>query len=340
MRPPPNVTPFPTQQARLLGQVQTDLYLCKEGRRDTKAGRLKWNEGVLRLCQHLAQLRATFRSDVDFGRYLGEHGLGKDMLNDHDRAAAVAMGKDPSTLKAVLGMTARWSIQLIYEKEFRFASASKPADDAPEFSFSEETSSVTAAAASAGIKPKPRRKGAPPTPKTDRAYTALATAKAQGMTLPPKKTFAKVLGVSHMAMEKAWDRWHREHANAAKKEATDDERLAGATFTAKGKMTIDDAIRVHKARLDKAFATKVNEEVRQRIATADDHVRKHLAEANRRLLQFEQDRGKKGIFTRAEFKLLLMCVHPDNSASVEVRNRMLDMLMKNEVRLVIPEDPK
>jgi len=44
--------------------------------------------------------------------------------------------------------------------------------------------------------------------------------------------------------------------------------------------------------------------------------------------------GQQGVFTRTEFRQLQMCVHPDNSASVEVRNRLADILVKNEQRLV------
>jgi len=46
------------------------------------------------------------------------------------------------------------------------------------------------------------------------------------------------------------------------------------------------------------------------------------------------------VFTKPQFRKLLTCVHPDNTASVGVRNEMLDLLVNNERRLVKPEVPK
>ena len=87
------------------------------------------------------------------------------------------------------------------------------------------------------------------------------------------------------------------------------------------------------------FEQRVGEEVRRRIAAADDEARKQLKEANRRLLEFQQMIGQRAVFTRTEFRHLLMAVHPDNTASTEVRNRLLDLLVKHETRLV-KVDPK
>ena len=127
-----NVVPMPTPRERLIMQMKVDLALCKEGRRDVKAGRLKWNAGVKALCVHLAQLRLMFSADIEFGRYLEANGFGKDVLNHQDRAAAVAMGQDPDALDTVLATTTRWSIQHIYANEFRFTHVSKPTDEEPE----------------------------------------------------------------------------------------------------------------------------------------------------------------------------------------------------------------
>jgi hypothetical protein len=110
--------------------------------------------------------------------------------------------------------------------------------------------------------------------------------------------------------------------------------LGAATFTEKGKLTIEKAIALHKERLSKQFETRVNDEVRRRILAADDAARAQLKDANRKLLAFEMERGKKGVFTKTEFRQMIMLCHPDNSASDEMRSHLLDLLVKNEARLV------
>jgi hypothetical protein len=110
--------------------------------------------------------------------------------------------------------------------------------------------------------------------------------------------------------------------------------VATTTFTDKGKLKIEDAIRIHRERLTRQFEQAVNAEVRKRIETADDFVRKSNKEMSARLLLFEMERGKQGIFTPLEYKQLLMCVHPDNTASIEIRNRITDIIVKHETRLV------
>lgn len=118
---------------------------------------------------------------------------------------------------------------------------------------------------------------------------------------------------------------------------TEDEALAEAKFTTKGRLKIEDAIRIHQKRLDKQFAQRVDEEVRRRINAADDAVRKQLAQIRQENIVLKQSIGRKGVFRQAEFRQLLMAVHPDNTASVEIRNRVLDILVKNEQRLITTE---
>jgi hypothetical protein len=97
---------------------------------------------------------------------------------------------------------------------------------------------------------------------------------------------------------------------------------------------VADAIRIHKEKLSKQFEQRVNAEVRRRIDTADDFARKELARVKEENLAFTRQFGQFGVFTRAEYKQLLMCVHPDNTASTEVRNRLIDIIVRNESRLI------
>jgi len=164
------------------------------------------------------------------------------------------------------------------------------------------------------------------------------TAKAEGRKIS-KKPFAKEIGISHMAVEKAMDRWNREQADAVETKTNEDAALARAEamFSEKSKLAVADAIRIHKARLDKAFEQAVNTEVRRRLDAADNAVRERLKKADQTILAFERERGKRGVFSEQQFKQMLMLCHPDNSASSETRASLLQVLTKNKVNLVNPE---
>lgn len=122
----------------------------------------------------------------------------------------------------------------------------------------------------------------------------------------------------------------------AELEAVGSPRTPGAGFSDKGKLRIEDAIRVHKDRLSKQFEQRVNEEVRSRIAAADDATRNQNKALRAENLYFAGLLGQRGVFSPTEFKKLLMCVHPDNPASEGVRNETLALLVKHEERLVKP----
>jgi hypothetical protein len=107
-----------------------------------------------------------------------------------------------------------------------------------------------------------------------------------------------------------------------------------ARFPERSRMTIEKAVAIYKKQLDKAFETRVYDEVRRRIDRADDAVRNSLKELRAKCDRLERMVQQKGVFTRLEFRQLQMAVHPDNTASAEVRNRLLDLLVKNEARLV------
>ena len=116
------------------------------------------------------------------------------------------------------------------------------------------------------------------------------------------------------------------------------EELLGAVtaqkFSASGALRIEDAIRIHKERLNKAFEQRVNEEVRRRIAEADDAMRKQNKELLHENIGLQQMLNQRGIFSEAQFNNLLKCIHPDNSASIAIRNELLPFLLKNKQRLV------
>jgi hypothetical protein len=114
----------------------------------------------------------------------------------------------------------------------------------------------------------------------------------------------------------------------------DDVELDLSPFSEKSKLTLAEAKRIQADRLEKAFVPRVNAEVRRRIDTADDHVRRQLKEVQAKLAALEKVVALKGVFTKQEFRQLQTAVHPDSSASTDVRNRLLDILVKNQIRLV------
>ena len=116
----------------------------------------------------------------------------------------------PEALRKCLQATTRNSLRVIYSEEFdRFNNVVKP--DKPK-------------------RGRPKR-ASPETPQTDRAYEEIVKARSEGRKLPPKKAFAKAIGISHMAVEKAWDRVHKEQEHTASVKENEDELLAAAQFS-------------------------------------------------------------------------------------------------------------
>lgn len=121
----------------------------------------------------------------------------------------------------------------------------------------------------------------------------------------------------------------------------ENQQLAEATWSAKSKMTITKAIGIYKKRLDKSFYNAVSERVRAEIASADNHVRKLYDELRPKYAtleaRFADLQRSRGVFTRAEFRQLLMCCHPDASAGPEIRAKLTNLLVRNENRLLKEE---
>ena len=139
-------------------------------------------------------------------------------------------------------------------------------------------------------------RNAPPLPRT--------SAEGRGPDRPPEaRPPAGALQIERL--EKALAAaTHQEPATA--KSAT--KVVGDEHFSEKSKLTIADAIRVHKARLDKSFEQTVGKEVRRRIAAANDSVRGRLKKADQTILQFERERGKRGVFSETEFTTIIKCL--------------------------------
>ena len=77
-------------------------------------------------------------------------------------------------------------------------------------------------------------------------------------------------------------------------------------YTEKSTLRIEDAIRIHTARLNKQFEQRVNEEVRRRIAEADDAAREQNKELRKEVAFLQKIVDQRGVFTKAQFRQMQM----------------------------------
>lgn len=178
----------------------------------------------------------------------------------------------------------------------------------------------------------------------DTAYQTILDWKQLGKEIPSDlRDFARQIGVSHRASYEAAQRWRQERKPAepiiepkvAEPVITEPAitPAAEAHFSEKSKLRIDDAIRIHQARLEKTFQTRVGEEVRRHIEAADEAMRKQNAQLRKENLAVNMLLQQGAVFSVDEFKTIRRCVHPDNSASTETRARAFDLINQKEERL-------
>jgi len=280
-------------------------------------GRQQAIAAVIEYGDALLEGRTMHKSDKDFGRWVSDNGLDQDKpWNDpRERSSAIniaklAFGNSP-------------------ESSFTNCPYTRPSDMMKWY----------------------RKKHPNPQAKAKRAEKAEAMAKgleaikvmeAKGETVTEDKIAAKA-GIAAGTANKAFTVHKREKTAVEKAVAetteklSEDQQLEKAKFTAKGKLTIDKAIGIHRKRLDKSFWSTVHEEVRRQIDKADEAMRRHNAELMKENASLNQTLNQKALFTQAEFRVILMALHPDNSASADVRARAFDLVRKNEKRLVKSE---
>lgn len=139
----------------------------------------------------------------------------------------------------------------------------------------------------------------------------------------------KPAGPDHAALVKA--------LAAARARIAELEASTGAEhFTDKTKLRLDDAIRIHKARLDKQFKQRVYAEVRRRIDAADDATRASNKELRQKVFDLESMLGRRAVFTETQYREMLMLCHPDSSASAVTKARLLQVLVEKKKALAKP----
>ena len=116
-----------------------------EGHRLEEGSRAQWREGVKRQALALAEKRAEFPADQDFGAWLSMNGA--DYYGKDDRAAYIKLGQHPEAIDVVLSESKSTSVQLIVRHELdivleRFRSVTKPADPRGQNQNKPETASI------------------------------------------------------------------------------------------------------------------------------------------------------------------------------------------------------
>jgi DNA-binding transcriptional regulator YhcF (GntR family) len=262
-----------------------------------------------------------------FHKWLVDNDFGDDKISKDDRAAYLALALDLELAKEVLLASERRSVRLIEKNEYRELYQKKHAIQGEGVR---------------NVAKSPRKAKA--APQVDHAYEEIRRRKQMGKKLPPQRKLAEEIGVSHATVEKGMYRVQHEEAEAKVTEQADEEALANARFSEKSVLTVNKAIEIYKKKINKTFWKEVDAEVRKQIDSADNHLRvahKKLEEEkatwDTREAWWRQEFAKKGVFTPVEYKQLLMCIHPDNTASIEVRNKITDIVKKAEMQLMIPE---
>jgi hypothetical protein len=224
----------------------------------------------------------------------------------------------------------------------------EPADE-PEAT--DEPTPATTAPAAPEATPEPPSPVPPPpapaapaaprgsTPAVDAAYAIIVETRANGIEVTNWRTYAETHpGPSHTSFQIAQDRLRREEADAARTVAAEDAALASATFSETSRMTIERAITIHKARLEADFERRVGEEVRRRIAAADDAVRTNLQRIRERNTVLERQLGTRGVISARQHTTLIKMCHPDTytQATADQRTELLEVLQTKKHLFINP----
>ena len=252
-------------------------------------GKDQWVEATISLCQHLAEARGKFKDNISFGQWFDDSSI---QLNEHDRAAAIAMGKQIEIARQVLETTERRSLKQIHGKEFnRLVHVDKT--------------------------PKPKKTNE----KLEKALHAYDRRKQAGEELT-YEAIQQEAGVSSTPVRRAIAM-----REAEAKASTD----ATVSLSASAKEKLQAAIRREMKRLELETETRVIEETKRRIE--EWHLPNYM-----KLLRTVEDmlKFKRGLMSRADYRKILRCVHPDTGAHVSDanRNEAFRLFTQLEARLV------
>lgn len=311
-----------------------------------------WIETQLDLAREIGEARKDYSSDIAFGKWFKANGF-DDRIGADRRAAYISLARDLELAKTVLDGTLSNDIRRIEKNEFR-----KMYDlNHPEVSPNGETGKPRRGRPPG--KGKGKGKGSRDTPKTDRAYAALVEAKRLGLPIPGKKDFAKLIGVSHMAMEKAMDRYAQEMERNEREDREAETMIAdpATTLSVTAKERLEAAIRAAKRALEREFDAKVAEAAKAVIASERAELERLKTEfvhgLDERMKAADERRIKHdriiaaydGVLSPKEFNVLRRALHPDriarfgDDALVEEFNAATRLLNSKKDALVKEESP-
>jgi hypothetical protein len=290
-----NVIPMPDTLERLAREVNAGLALAD-------AGETNWIEGKVKAATALAKARVQLPADQAFGAWCDDN---FPKLNKDERAALVAMGAHPDDMRAGLQETTSRSILVFYRQEFRFLNVSRP--------------------------PQGRGKRGANTPQLDKARARIRPL-IEKTEQVNTRSIAKDLGVSigtaetAVAAEVAYQEGLKEgeaHAlyqqgKFTKTAAHHVEALINKV-NRNAKKAADEWLAKANDLVDRTIAERLKEEKKR----LDDLCAAYTKRSNDAFEENQRWRNlinnHKAIFTAAEFMTILKCLHPDNSASAEIR---------------------
>ena len=281
-----------------------------------------WIEVVIELAIELAAARNAFPANQAFGEWFDSRfsiSIPKD-----ERAILIKWGRDIEHTRTVLANTDSRSIQLIHQNEQRLLSAKKTPLVAPLAQPQLPLESPS----------QPQQPSMPP-PRHPAASTATRPA--------PKQSQAAVL--KQLGREEAIRQGKTvpllpldtETVNSIHKQVRD-AAAAVPDLAGKAKRTFEKILaaemaklvaelRLYQERAAIEMPGKIAEAVTQRVATQFPDYEKRIANAREREEYYGKlVRAVKVPLTEAEYTNLVMCCHPDNSASKERRDTALQVL--------------
>lgn len=329
-----NVLPFKDKIERLIDDVQ--FIQMRRLQLETKLDEMRqqWRDETLTLCVRLAELRAEFKSDNEFGERFDASGI---KLNKNDRAAAIKMGQHPDRARDVIWATESRSLQLI-ELEGGFPSARKPAADT-----ATKPEPKTKPKAS---KPKAETKAKKPkaAPQYDRAKEEVLRSGAEGEALSRAK-MAEAAGVSEESVRRA--RSFSEGLAAGIAQARAEFKAAAEQATVEAieqslpqsdKQRVEKVIAAHKAKLNKLWDSALNAKVSEGIRNWDQRFNAELVTRFEKLEKLVNT--DKGFMSAKDYNTIMKCLHPDNIKGMTEERLNEAFRLFTDYRLVLVKEER
>lgn len=275
-----NVFQMPSPLERLADRLRG--YLTKEA-----INRQEWIEIQMGKCLTMAEMREQFSANIAFGRWCDANGFGETTINYDTRAAAIKMGRDPVGLRACLEASTRNSLLTIYREEFdRFRNVSKTAQVETKTENAPQTQDTR------------KKRGSPA---LDRALAAYDKLSSEGIR-PGRDAIRREASVGEHAAQNAI------LLRTFKAEVPPPEPLPPAQMPVTMQQRYEAQLRAATQQLRKELKEEITAEISM---VYDGYVRyqnNRAAKADRVLA------AHKGVMSRATFRKIKACLHPDQCA--------------------------